>query len=530
MNQHRSQKKGKASPGYKKLKLWHKWVSIAVSPMVILFALSGIVLNHRSWFSSVDINRKWLPADYRYHNWNMAAVRGSLALDSTNILIYGNIGVWLTDTGFTHFTSFNQGFPEGIDHRKISKMLLTRSGDLLCGTYFGLYRHDGNQWVKMPLPVKNDRIVDLMELKGVVHIMTRSEILMTADILNPEKMIRVIPPPAADDDQKVSLFKTLWVIHSGEILGLVGQLVVDLIGVVMIFLTLTGLILWLFPGWIMFRKKVQHAVHHLVSVMRFSLRWHNRLGWYLFALLIITTLTGMFLRPPLLIAIANARVGKIPYTALDDTNPWLDRLRGFQFDESNQQFVLSTSEGFYYCPADFSGLSRRFDTEPPVSVMGINVFEPLGKGGYLVGSFSGLYAWFPEKNLVINVFTREMIMANLTTVPFSEHSVAGLVRNIQEEFYIFDFAHGVAPLLHEKSFPPMPEVIIYESPMSFWNFALEIHTGRIFRPFIGDGYILIVPLTGLLLLVVLVTGVLLYWRGFYPRKNSSSKTTGSGDI
>jgi hypothetical protein len=41
----------------------------------------------------------------------------------------------------------------------------------------------------------------------------------------------------------------------------------------------------------------------------------------------------MFLRPPLLITIANARVGKIPWSVLDTPNPWEDKLRAVIFDE-----------------------------------------------------------------------------------------------------------------------------------------------------------------------------------------------------
>jgi uncharacterized iron-regulated membrane protein len=48
--------------------------------------------------------------------------------------------------------------------------------------------------------------------------------------------------------------------------------------------------------------------------------------------------------------------------------------------------------------------------------------------------------------------------------------------------------------------------------MSLWNTALEIHTGRIFEPIVGPFYILYVPLAGLCLIMVLVSGFFIWWK------------------
>jgi hypothetical protein len=55
------------------------------------------------------------------------------------------------------------------------------------------------------------------------------------------------------------------------------------------------------------------------KIFKFNLKWHNLSGSWLIVVLLLTTLTGIFLRPPLLITIANSRVGKIPYSILDNT-------------------------------------------------------------------------------------------------------------------------------------------------------------------------------------------------------------------
>ena len=96
---------------FKKL---HKWPAIIIALFAILFATSGIVLNHRQFFSSIDISQKFLPSNYSYNNWNRAAVRGSVDINDDSNLIYGNIGVWKTTDDFNSFEDFNKGFPKGI--------------------------------------------------------------------------------------------------------------------------------------------------------------------------------------------------------------------------------------------------------------------------------------------------------------------------------------------------------------------------------------------------------------------------------
>ncbi|MBK7027758.1 MAG: hypothetical protein IPH45_00400 [Bacteroidales bacterium] len=103
---------------------YHKWPGLIFALFILLFAVSGIIMNHRGIFSSVDVNRKWLPGNYKYNNWNMAAVKSAVKLPDDSLLVFGNIGIWKTDSSFTSFRDFNNGFPEGIDNRKIYSLAL----------------------------------------------------------------------------------------------------------------------------------------------------------------------------------------------------------------------------------------------------------------------------------------------------------------------------------------------------------------------------------------------------------------------
>lgn len=80
--------------------------------------------------------------------------------------------------------------------------------------------------------------MDITHRGDSLYILTRSELISTSDLQHFH--YRQLPSPEGYDN-KADLFKTLWVIHSGEIYGLPGKILVDLLGIALIFLTLTGL-------------------------------------------------------------------------------------------------------------------------------------------------------------------------------------------------------------------------------------------------------------------------------------------------
>ena len=54
----------------------HKWLGIGMSFFILMFCLSGILLNHRSLIKDVDVSRKYLPSRYEFKNWNGGLLRG----------------------------------------------------------------------------------------------------------------------------------------------------------------------------------------------------------------------------------------------------------------------------------------------------------------------------------------------------------------------------------------------------------------------------------------------------------------------
>ncbi len=495
------------------LKKYHKWISIIFSLFILMFSVSGIILNHRELFSGIDISRKFLPKQYEYTHWNDAAVKNSIKIGNDSLLIYGDVGIWLCDSTYHSFRDFNSGFAKGIDNRKISKMLITNDKQIIAGTFFGLFRYNRleKKWNKIQLPVDESRISDIIQVKDTLNILTRSLLLQTKDLKSFKT--RILPKPV-DYDNKIGLFKTLWVIHSGEIYGTAGKIIVDVIGIILAFLTISGFILF-YNKIILKKNKISEFQHKkLIVSNKFNLKWHNKIGWITAAILLITATTGIFLRPPFLIPIANVKVEKIPFSTLDTPNPWFDKLRRILYDSENQKYIIATLDGIYYSDDNFNSNLKKFDCQPPASVMGINVFEKIDSDKILVGSFEGLFLWQPDSNLIIDYITKEYyVPKNVQGPPIGQFMISGMLKNGVDEIICFDYNFGAFSLNPEKSFVSMPK-IIENQPISLWNCALEFHTGRIFQFMLRDFYILIVPLVGLAVIFILISGFIVWYKKF----------------
>ena len=114
-----------------KRKTWHKyhkWLGIIICFFVIMFSLSGIILNHRSTFASMSISRKFLPSSYTFKRWNNGLLRGTIRYKdqqskTEKVLIYGAAGLFLTDSTASSINEFNNGLPAGADYRQITQYL-----------------------------------------------------------------------------------------------------------------------------------------------------------------------------------------------------------------------------------------------------------------------------------------------------------------------------------------------------------------------------------------------------------------------
>lgn len=500
-------------------KFIHRWFGVVVAVFILLFALSGIVLNHRHFFSPLSVNRNFLPKEYRFGNWNLAAVKGSIPLPGDSLLIYGNIGVWLTDQDFSFFEPFNQGFKKGIDNRKTFQVYHSPKGNAYAATLSGLYFLSENGWKEIHMPVK-EKQVRAIDMRGdTLLVLTRSHLLLGTDQpMQANLKAKRLPHPRGYAG-RTSVFRALWVLHSGEIFGMAGKIIVDIMGLIMIFLTLSGIVWFVAPDLMKSLRNRLNTRKKVARLNRFSIKWHNVLGIWVALFLIINTIAGTFLRPPLLIAIARSDMANIKGTILDHENPWHDKLRDIRYDETGDRLLISTSEGFFAVEPTLGDSLQRLPAQPPVSVMGINVFESLGEGNLLVGSFSGIFTWNPLQGEITDKITGLPTspgrgMSN----PFGSIPVAGYFKTNNGQEYIFDYNAGVVPLGQGKPFPEMPESIKRASALPLWNLALEVHTGRFYSFIFGKYYILFIPIMGLVVVSILISGAMLWIRNYRRKK------------
>ena len=536
-------------------KKYHRWLGLVLSVFMLVFCVSGIILNHREVFSGCEVSRKWLPASYYIKNFNNGVVKGTVvkksaahSLSSENcdsVLAYGCAGVFLTDSRLSTWQDFNAGLPESIDERNVRHVVKAKDGSLWCAALRDVYRYDENshRWKKVELPGNEERIMDVALAKDSMTVvaLTRSRVFTIVPFVQYGEIVKIgksssetyrveskIIPAPKKYEPKTTLFKLVWHLHSGEFFGLPGKLVVDAIALVLIVLSITGILLFILPYDIRRAKKLaaKARMKRLGKQFAWNMKWHNKIGYVTIVLTLWIAITGMCLRPPLMVPLV---LSKLPQAVGEDGNVWQDKLRAIRWDAVQGDWLVSTSEGFLRVDEDFSQAPKMLpdDECPKLSPMGVTVWESGGKGGWIVGSFRGIYRWNPVNhslNQILDYFTGKP-SEETSMIPISDNLVCGY----SEDFLggkplVFDFAKGVEDAKGQavalcndepktsRNEESMSDLICETAPMSLWNVALELHVGRCYSPFLGPLSDLFVFLYGLLITLVFLSGYIISHR------------------
>lgn len=463
-----------------------------------VMALSGILLNHPALLTDYDLPRALLPGDYQYRQWNRNSFR-SLTKTSAGRFIHGEGGVWkLTGEGAP--ADFNEGLPKSV-YLKDTRALTESGGLLWAATRGGLfYRGDDSAaWRPVKLGKEGEGVVDLVRYDDSLIALTRSDIYFSS-ASRPFEFRSVTPKREGEEEPKRSLFMLIFELHSGELWGLGGRLFIDLIGALLLFITFTG-------GWFWWRRwRGSLSSGSGGKLARKGLKLHIKLGVYLTPLLLYIALTGIFQRPPLLIAIADATYELKHHPAPLDPNPWHDTIRKGLYDSSRRTLLLATSEGFYeggvdnLVKGDETFLKLREPT-PPVSVMGATVLEELEEG-HLVGSMSGLFLWGRSSGTIVDLFTKKQPEAPKGP-PVGKEMVVGFSR---EGGLWADYNRGLMRGWGRPVDIPMPRALSEEGRISLWHALFELHNGRLFTFILGWWAWIVIPLGGIALLTETATG------------------------
>lgn len=241
------------------------------------------------------------------------------------------------------------------------------------------------------------------------------------------------------------------------------------------------------------------------KIFRLNYRLHDKTGYYTAILTLIIAFTGMCLRPPMMIPLVLTSTPPVPFTTQDSDNHWHDKLRGIRWDDNSSKWLLSTSDGFISVNPDFLGTPEipSGGDIVPVSPMGITVFEKTSADGWLVGSFSGLYLWYPHTGRILDYLTGKPFDSDKKSHGPVSTLISGASSDIGgNDLVIFDYTEG------NRNLPAMPRMM-QEQPMSLWNVALELHVGRCYTPFLGPFSQLFVFLFGLFLVLILSSGLII---------------------
>ena len=518
---------------HRRLRWVHKWGGLFFTLFLIIFALSGIVLHHRVALSEVDVPRSVLPPEYRMEHWNLGAVKGTLRVSSDSILLYGENGLWLTDSSRACFSRFERGMRSGADNRLGANVVRTHSGQLFAVTTFDAYQwnHSTQSWQRLTERfAPSDRMTDAAVKGDTLVLQSRSELFLATAPYTHFERIHLKAPTNAPLGRFT--FRTLWMLHSGELFGAWAQYFVDFMGVILIVLCLTGVVLAFFPKLLKRQRKRQpEGKSVLRRVFKFSLQLHNKLGVYLLAFLLLLTVTGMFLRPPLLVAIARHRHQPLALTHEHNPNPWWDNLRMIRYDRHHHRWLLQTPFGFF-TTSNLHSAPTKLDHEPPVGFMGTNVLQQEDADHWIAGSFSGLYRWDARTGESWNLYTGQRYVApKHQGIPDFTYSVSGYSTDLGARPVVFDYNRGAEYALggtkkaatdddeqefvcYERAdFSVMPEQV-QDGRLSLWRVALETHTGRIYTFLPNIVIQLFIFLSGTFLLTVLISGFII-WRKFH---------------
>lgn len=513
-------KKKKKSSG-RRMQKWHKWVGIIFTFFIFMFALSGIFLNHREAISSLDVPRSILPGNYRYDRWNNGSVKSTIKLSPDTILMYGNSGIWLTDTLHTSFSSYVKGMKSGADNTNVGNIIVMDGNDIFAATTFDLYKLNKatDTWENLSDKVgASERYTDIAAYGDSLILMSRSHIYTSkAPYISFTK--QEIQAPEGYK-KETSWFRTLWTLHSGELFGLPGKIVVDIVGILTIILCITGVILFFCPKIIKRKKKKGGKARKSISLFKGSLKWHNKLGAIFIVLFLIVCISGMFLRPPLMIAIIRGKTKPVPGSVLNSDNPWYDKLRMIRYDAYDSEWILYSSEGFFILKSLDDQPVRMMKT-PPVSVMGVNVFNQIDSTRWVVGSFSGIYYWNKETGESLNCYTGKPAERGRPSsgAPSMTTPVSGYSDDFDGKRVVFEYGKGAKTLEAGKTFAEMPNELQGKGRMSLWHLCLEIHVGRIYAPILPDsleGWFIFI--SGILFLIILISGYIVYRKRHKKRK------------
>ncbi len=213
------------------------------------------------------------------------------------------------------------------------------------------------------------------------------------------------------------------------------------------------------------------------------------------------------MRPPFLALIARGDIGVAFYPGNFPDNPWDKKIHSALHLKAKKQVMIEATDGIWAGDENLKGEFVKTRIPILVFVMGATVFEEYPAGGYIIGSFNGLYH-IPGNRMAIDMVSGKMVRF-VSPVKPADKMISGYFRTPDGEEFITAFQQGVIPLkgAELKGRFSQPLELTEDNRLPLWNYMFELHNGRLFKGLIGNWYILIIPIGSFLFILITLTGI-----------------------
>ncbi|GJM63908.1 PepSY-associated TM helix domain-containing protein [Persicobacter diffluens] len=502
--------KGFFSKLYKQFKAWHKYLGLALSVIILWMSVSGILLNHPDLIAELSVHKDWVPEEYTPQNWNRGVLSDALFLSGKHFFFAGKQGIWESqDGGATYQNASDKGFEPAPYYKKTNDLfLLPDQQKLLAATYGGLWLYDLKQekWQRLAAgEYAREQFVKILQRKGELLAFSKSG-LWVAPLDQPTAFHpRRLTQAGLEEMDLISFFFAL---HSGWLWGSGGRLVVDVIGLLLIFLTLGALLVFYIK-----QRKVKLSIRQK-RWLSWNIRYHHQIGFASLFFLLVIGGTGLFMRPPLLGVLMDKAVGGHWLQTTVMVNPWYHSIRNATYIPETDELIIDTSKGLYQGPAEGQQPFEKAYWPAHIFPMGATVFDYKGDGDFLLGSFYGLHNVRQGDDFALDLLTQKPVYPEDWNFRPNRLMTTGFFIDPKGVAYLSAYGQGLLPMNpFLQSEYPMPAEIATEYRMPLWNFMFELHNARLFRPLLSKWVILVNPLLGIFFVVLCITGGYEYvWR------------------
>lgn len=475
----------------------HKYFGIILSIALIYVSLSGIFLNHPEVLAGTDTPSWLLPGHMKIKNWSRGSILTGIRLENGDYLTGGKLGVLRFSPDRSKVVEENEGLPESLFRKKVNVLYQDKpNGIIYAGTVSGLYTKpfDGDIWIRHE-GVEGE-IQSLFELNGRLCAVGKS----FAWLKEGEEFRRM--PFSRDGKKGMPLAVYTFDLHAGRVLGLFGRLLMDIGGIIMVLLALSGLFKWLVPAG----RRLKISARFKAFVYRYHFRHYKKLGLVFLIPLILAPFTGLFMQPPFSALLAGRNVSLKLHIKPWEERRWNDSINHAAVDADGERILVVTGLRTYEGKWDFTETFTPVQSVVPVHPMGATYFGEESPGTYIVGSFSGLLRWDAREDIYRDYFTDESVTTPRLRIPKDGYQVNGLL-DFGDTLAVIDYHKGIFDLETGESFFEMPEKYRNRSTFSLWHYLFEIHNGRIWRGMIGGFYIFHTMVTSISAILIIWTGL-----------------------